>query len=336
MTRIVALEEHFQLPDLIDRIPPAAIAEWGWPNPMPPQMRQDERLGDLGATRLADMDEAGITVQVLSNVGPGADLLERGQAIRFARDMNDRLAAAVRRHPDRLAGFAHLPMIDGDAAADELQRAVEELGFRGAMIHGVSRGRFLDHPDFGSLLERAERIGAPLYLHPGLPPREVYRAYFDGLPGHTGFILSNAGWGWHAETALHVLRLFLAGTFEKHRSLRMIVGHMGEGLPAMMARCEKVFTPATSVYLERSVTETLLEQLWITTSGFFDIPSFMAALLTFGADRILFSVDYPFAPNVVARRFLDTLPVSPADRVKIAHGNADALLQLDAVHGGRA
>lgn len=328
--RIVALEEHFVLPDLVSRIPAAAIADWGWPDPMPPQMRQDERLQDLGETRLADMDEAGITVQVLSNVGPGADLLGRSEAIRFARDMNDRLAAAVACHPHRLAGFAHLPMVDGDAAADELQRAVQELGFRGAMIHGLSGGRFLDHPDFGPLLERAEAIGAPLYLHPGLPPREVYRAYFDGLPDNTSFLLSNAGWGWHAETALHMLRLFLSGTLERHRGLRMIVGHMGEGLPAMLARCDKVFTPATSAYLGRTASETLLQQLWITISGFFDLPSFMAALLTFGPDRILFSVDYPFAPNLVARRFLDTLPVSIADREKIAHGNADALLQLAA------
>ena len=328
MTRIVALEEHFMLPDLVDRIPTEKIVEWGWPVPLPPQMRQDERLGNLDEIRLADMDEAGITLQILSNVGPGADLLERAEAIRFARDMNDRLAAAVERHPDRLAGFAHLPMIDGHAAADELERAVGELGFRGAMIHGLSGDRFLDHPDFERLLDRAETIGAPLYLHPGLPPRSVYRAYYDGLPDETGFLLSNAGWGWHAETALHVLRLYLSGALERHPGLRMIVGHMGEGLPAMLARCDKVFTPATSRYLTRTASETLLQQLWITISGFFDLPSFMAALLSFGADRILFSVDYPFAPNHVARNFLDTLPVSSADRAKIAHGNADALLRL--------
>ncbi len=326
--RIVALEEHFTLPDIVDRIPRQTITEGGWPAVMPPLMRRDAALHDLGEARIADMDAAGITVQVLSSVGPGSELLFGGEAVRFARDSNDRLADAVTRHPHRLGGFAHLPVTEPEAAADELERTVRDLGFRGAMIRGLSQERFLDHPSFEPLLARAEALDVPLYLHPALPPRPVYDAYYEGLPDMTGFLLATAGWGWHAETALHMLRLVVSGTLERHRGLRMIVGHMGEGLPAMMARCDTVFTSTTSGYLSRTVSETLLEQLWITTSGFFDTPSFMAALLTFGADRILFSVDYPYAPNTAGRRFLDGLPVSPADRIKIAHGNADALLGL--------
>jgi hypothetical protein len=332
--RIVALEEHFNLPDLVAGIPAESIAAWGWPAQFPPHMRRDEALADLGAGRLADMDAAGVTVQVLSTVGPGADLLQGQAAVAFARATNDRLAAAVGRRPDRLAGFAHLPLSEPSAAADELERAVTELGFRGAMVHGMAMGRrFLDHPSFEPLLARAEALNAPLYMHPGLPPPAVREAYFQDLPEHVGFQLATAGWGWHAETALHVLRLVLNGVLDRHRGLKLIVGHMGEGLPAMMARVDKVFTPMTSAYLSRTITGALLDQLWITTSGFFDLPSFMAGLLTFGPDRILFSVDYPFAPNAVARPYLEGLPLSPADRAKIAHGNADALLGLTPAAG---
>jgi predicted TIM-barrel fold metal-dependent hydrolase len=326
--RIVALEEHFSVPALAPRISTELTAAAGWPAQLPAHMNHAERLADLGPARIRDLDEAGIALQILSSAGPGADLLAGEPGIQFARDQNDRLARAVREHPKRFGGFAHLPLRSPGAAADELKRCVEELGFCGAMVNGTIQGRFLDAPEFEPILTAAETLAVPLYLHPGLPPESVRRAYFEGLPDQVGFVLSIAGWGWHAETALHVLRLVLAGTLERHRSLKLIIGHMGEGLPAMLARCDKVFTPLTSRYLPRTVSETLLDQLWITTSGFFDLPSFMAALLAFGADRILFSVDYPYAPNLVGRRFLDNLPVSAKDRTKIAHGNADALLRL--------
>ncbi len=287
------------------------------------------QLEDVAEGRLADMDAASITYQVLSTVGPGADLLSGREAVAFARDTNDRMAAVVARHPDRFGGFAHLPMSEPEAAAHELERAVRALGFSGAMVHGLTQGRFLDHPSFEPLLAQAEALNAPLYIHPGLPPRPVYEAYFAGLPTPADFVLSIAGWGWHAETAIHVLRLVMSGVLERRRSLRLVVGHMGEGLPAMLARCDKVLSPLLQRSSGRSLRQTLLEQLWITTSGFFDQPSFMAALLTFGADRILFSVDYPFASNAVAQDFLMRLPVSDADRSRIAHANADRLLGLD-------
>ena len=167
----------------------------------------------------------------------------------------------------------------------------------------------------------------PLYLHPGIPPEAVRRAYYDGLPGQTGFVLSSPGWGWHAETAAHVLRLVLSGTLDRHPGLKLILGHMGEGLEVMLRRVDNVFGPNTG-YLQRSVSQTILDQVWITTSGFFSRAPFLAALESFGVDRILFSVDYPFSPNAAGRRFLDELPVSEPDREKITHGNADRLLGL--------
>ncbi len=328
--RVVALEEHFMLPELVQRIDPAAIARRGFP---PPETRlgfarQAEKLKELGESRLRDMDEGGISLQVLSVSGPGADLLEPGEGQRWAREANDALARAVAAHPDRYAGFAHLPMTAPEAAADELERAVKRLGFHGALINGLTDGRFLDDARFAPILARAEALDVPIYLHPGLPPKPVREAYYDGLPGSLSFMLSMAGWGWHAETAVHVLRLVLSGTLDRYPRLQLIIGHMGEGLPAMLARCDQVFGDETPQLLRRSVSQTILEQVHVTTSGFFSLPPFLALLHTFGVDRILFSVDYPFSPNRTGRAFLDSLPVSPADREKIAHGNADRLLKL--------
>lgn len=328
--RIVALEEHFMLPELVGRIDRGTIEKRGFPPPEVPwgQASKQNELKELGAPRLADMDAAGITVQVLSVSGPGADLVPGDGGIALARDYNDALAKAVGGQPDRFRSFAHLPMMSPEAAADELERAVRQFGFHGALINGLTDGRFLDDPAFEPILARAEALDVPLYLHPGIPPEPVRAAYYHGLPGNLGFILSVAGWGWHVETAVRVLRLALSGALDRHQRLKLIIGHMGEALPFMLARCEQTFGVETPKFLHRSVSQTILDQVWITTSGFFTLAPFMTALLTFGADRILFSVDYPYASNAVARAFLDHLPVSAADREKIAHGNADRLLNL--------
>jgi uncharacterized protein len=286
-------------------------------------------LPEIGEARLASMDEAGISMQILSTSGPGADLVDGADGTLFARDMNDALAAAVARHPDRFAGFAHLPMRDPDAAARELTRAVRELGFHGALINGTTEDRFLDDPRFDPILSAAENLTVPIYLHPHLAPAAVRELYYGNLPSNAGSVLEAAGWGWHSETAIHVLRLVLSGTLDRHPRLKLIIGHMGEGLPVMLARCDQVFA-AYIPHLARPISKTILDQVWITTSGIFTEPPFIAALLTFGIDRILFSVDYPYASNAHGRDFLRSLPLSPADLAKLAHGNADRLLGLGA------
>ena len=327
--RTVAIEEHFTVPALTRRIDAAAISRRGFrkrtlpssgPNPL-------ELLPEIGEQRLQSMDEAGITVQVLSNTGPGPDLVPGPDGIAMSREINDHLAAAIAGHPNRFAGFATLPMLAPDAAATELARTVKELGFRGALINGTTDGRFLDHPSYDHILAAAVELEVPIYIHPHLPPEPVRQAYFSDLPAGASRVLESAGWGWHSETAIHVLRMVVAGTLDRHPRLKLIIGHMGEMLPMMLARADEVFALDID-HLDRPVSRTILDHVWLTTSGIFSEPPFVVALQTFGIDRIMFSVDYPFAPNAKGRAFLEQLTLTPDDRAKLTHRNADALLRL--------
>lgn len=327
--RTVALEEHFSVPHLARRIDPAVVSRRGYrPRTAPPDGPNPlELMTEIGEQRLKSMDEAGITVQVLSITGPGPDLLPGADGIAMAREVNDHLAGAIAKHPDRFAGFAALPMQSPDACVDELKRSVRDLGFHGAMVNGTTEGRFLDHPSYDSLLAAAVDLDVPIYIHPHIPPEPVRQAYFSDLPVGASRVLETAGWGWHSETAVHLLRMVVAGTLDRHPRLKLIVGHMGEMLPMMLDRADQVFRQDIG-HLKRSVARTMLDQVWITTSGIFTEPPFLATLLTWGIDRIMFSVDYPYAPNAAGRRFLDRLSLSPADMAKLTHATADALLKL--------
>jgi predicted TIM-barrel fold metal-dependent hydrolase len=327
--RTVALEEHFSVPSIASRIDKGVLARRGYrprtlpkgaPNPL-------ELLPEIGAKRLKSMDDAGISVQVLSNSGPGPDLVPGQAGVDMARETNDFLAKAIASHPDRFAGFAALPLQSPDAAAVEFTRAVKQLGFVGAMVHGTTEGRFLDHSSFQPVLAAAEQLDVPIYIHPHIPPEPVRQAYFSDLPAGPGRVLETAGWGWHSETAVHLLRMVIAGTLDRHPRVKLIIGHMGEMLPMMLARADKVFA-LDSDHLKRPISRTILDQVWITTSGIFDEPPFLAALLTFGIDRIMFSVDYPYSPDAMGSEFLERIALAPADMAKLAHGNADALLKL--------
>jgi hypothetical protein len=313
--RIVTLEEHVLPRDMNAALGPAGLAA-------PPAIA--ERLDDLTAARLAGMDAAGIDFQVLSFVGHGIQELEPSRALAMAREANDRLAAAVAARPDRFGAFALLPLTDPAAGVAELHRAVSELGFAGAMIHGQTHGRFLDDPAFGPLLSEAQALGVPVYLHPAEPAPAVRQAYFSGLEPRVAQALATGAWGWHAELGMHVLRLAVSGTLERFPELQLIVGHMGENLPFSLARADERLSPLTG--LPRSVAQTLREQLHITTTGYTTYPPLLCALQVFGADRLMFSVDYPFSDNAQATAFLATAPLSPGDREKLAHGNAERLL----------
>lgn len=316
--RTIALEEHFLAAG--DSRPP------GMGGSLPPHV--SEALGDLGAVRLAAMDEAGIDVQVIShNVIGHGDAAWAREWPGFARKANDQLAAAVSAHPDRFAGFATLPMNDPSAASDELKRTVTSHGFKGAMINGMTEGRFLDHPDFRPVLRTAADLDVPVYLHPGLPPEEVRSVYYSGLSDEANTALATAAWGWHQETGLHSLRLIMSGVFDELPSLQVIIGHMGEMIPFMLARSTERLTPAAG-HLKLGVDEYFHRNFHITTSGFFTMPPFLTALHTVSVDRILFSVDYPYSANTRGRDFLNSLSLSPDEIAKISHRNAENLLHL--------
>jgi hypothetical protein len=320
--RTVTLEEHFSTPEVVKA---TAHLQSGSRSGFVEVVRG--KLLDMGEGRIAEMDADGIDVQVLSLVNSGMDKLESATATPLVRDANDQLAAAVRKHPDRLAAFAALALQDPKAAAAEFERCVCKLGFKGALVHGTTNGVFLDQPQFTPLFETAQTLDVPIYLHPTPASQPVQEAYYGGLPGNTGFFLSTAAWGWHAELGMHCLRLIVSGLFDRFPKLKIIIGHMGENLPFSIARADSILARGAN-HLQRRVADYFCKNFYLTTSGYFTVPPLLCALQVVGADHILFSVDYPFSPNAEGRDFLNSLPVSPEDREKIAHGNADRLLRL--------
>jgi uncharacterized protein len=323
--RTIAIEEHF-LADGFREMMRNAPGQGGGSN-VAFFAEQQAKLADLGSLRLKDMDAGGIDLQVISHPTSGVVPIPGDEDIRLAREANDQLAAAVAAHPTRFAGFATLPMAEPRAAADELERAVRSLGFKGALINGTTNGRFLDDPSFVPILERAVALDVPIYIHPAVPPAAVREAYYTGFDPAVNFLLSAAGWGWHSEVGIHALRLILAGVFDRLPGLQIIIGHMGEMIPFMLARINNVLTPVAK-NLQRKVPEYFLQNFYITTSGFFTDPPLLLALQIIGADRIIFSVDYPFSTNEQGRAFLDGASISPADKEKISHLNAERLLKL--------
>jgi predicted TIM-barrel fold metal-dependent hydrolase len=330
--RTITLEEHYATPAFMEgpgrQLKEQAQAAHDHPQVAAGFTQLLDRLCDLDERRIADMDAAGIDVQVLSLTSPGVEQLDATEAVALAHDANNHLAEAVRRHPSRFAGFAALPTTAPDTAADELERMVREHGFKGALINGHIRGRYLDDPFFWPILERAEALQVPLYLHPTPPPQPVIEASYMGnfSPAVTAG-LSTAAWGWHIETAIHVLRLILSGAFDRYPSLQLVIGHLGETLPFMLPRLDLGLPPQVTK-LDRPIGAYLRENLHYTFSGFNYTPTFLDLLLQIGVDRIMFSADYPYSSMVQARVFLEQLPVSPADKERIAHGNAERLLRL--------
>ena len=319
--RVIAVEEHVGTPQLSAALKAAGI------NARESAPALAAKLNDLGAKRLADMDAAGIDMQVLSVAGDGLEKLDRNTGIAVARDINDMLANAVKSHPDRFAAFAVLPLQAPDAAAAELERCVTKAGFKGALISGTINGRFLDNPVFQPVFAAAEQLDVPIYLHPAPPPPAVYQAYFGDLPVPLAESLSTSAWGWHVETGMHTLRLVVSGLFDRFPKLQIVIGHMGENLPFSLVRADGRLT-GLNPKLKQRVAEYFRTNFYITTSAYFTAPPLLCALEVFGADRMLFAVDYPFSSNAEGRKMLDIAPISANDLAKITHKNSERLLKL--------
>jgi predicted TIM-barrel fold metal-dependent hydrolase len=313
---LIALEEHLLPGNLINDV---------WATPMAPESFT-AKLVDVGEQRLRVMDEAGIDVQVLSVVAPGSQQVPAERATDLSRAINDHCAEVVAAQPLRFNALATLPTQDPGAAIAEANRAITQLGFCGVVINGHTQGRFLDAPEFDELLGAIEELDVPIYLHPTYPPPQVAEVYFGGLPDPTGRALATAAWGWHAETGLHILRLAATGVFDRHPKLQFVVGHMGENLPFSLMRADSMLTRANPD--SRSVAQAVREHVHITICGYTTTPPLLCALQVFGADRIMFSTDYPFGDPVQHAKFLAEAPISPADRDKIAYRNAQHLFRL--------
>ncbi len=320
--KLIAVEEHMLTPEV--------KAAWAAaPPPADPTSALDDgeigaRLRDLGEGRIALMDEAGVDVQVLSLTTPGLHNLEPVRSIGVARRTNDLIAEAVARRPDRFQGFAALPTPAPDESARELERAVRELGLKGALLCGRTRDKHLDHLDFAPMLACAAELGAPLFIHPQVAPPAVRAASYSGLGDKVDLALSAFGLGWHYEAGLEFVRLVAAGVFDRHPGLQVILGHWGE---VVLFYLERLAVFDRVAELQRPFADCARLNLYVTASGMFSDTYLKRCVDIVGPDRLLFSTDFPYQhrPGGAARRFLEEAPLDAASKAKFAHDNWERL-----------
>jgi 2,3-dihydroxybenzoate decarboxylase len=318
--RTIGLEEHFVTAELAPygKVASALTTPAKWE-------KISRELLDLNDQRLMEMDAAGLDVQVLSLNSPGIQAeADATRAVARAAAINDLLAATIAAHPDRFAGFAALPLQDPDAAAKELDRAVNQLGLCGALVNAHTQGRYLDDPSMRVVWEHAEGLDVPLYLHPanGVDTPHV-------LSGHPELI--GPMWSWNIETSSHAMRLVFGGVFDDFPEAKLLLGHMGEGLPFALWRIDSRwdFHNKLGIELARgNPSEYLRHNLYVTTSGVCSTPPLLCTLTELGADHVLFGTDYPFEDMATATEFLRTTPIDEGDRAKIGHLNAERLLRI--------
>ena len=286
-----------------------------------------ELFGDLDKRRIEDMDQYGITMQILSCPAK-SQLLPKTEAPAIVKETNDYIAHTVKKHPDRYGAFALLPWSEPEEAAKEAER-VKKMGFQGILLAGrASAGNeFLDDNRFLPILEVCESLELPIYIHPGAPLKAVQEAYYGNLGEEVSARLSLHGWGWHNEAGIQVLRTILAGRFDQYPKLQLIAGHWGEMLPFFLSRIDQSM-PLSVTKLERTVTETFKQNVYITPSGIFDYPQLKFCVEVVGADRIIHSVDCPFISNEGAKPFIENAPLSESEKQMIAYQNAELLFGL--------
>jgi predicted TIM-barrel fold metal-dependent hydrolase len=312
--RRITIEEHYTDPELARML---GDARW--------DREIERRLFDMADLRIAEMDAAGVDLQILSHTEPGVQNFVPGLAVATVRGLNDRLDATVQRFPDRLAAFAALPTSSPDAAADEMQRCVEDLRFVGPMISGLSQGEFLDLPKYWPIFRRAAAMDVPIYIHPGTPHAAVtsvyYADYVERFPG-----ILYAPLGYTVEASVQAVRLVLSGIFDELPDLKIVLGHLGEGLPFLLRRIDRTLRSADGQ--SARFREIFTRNFYVTTSGFFSDAALECSIAELGVDRILFAVDWPWGNNKIGVQWLHDAPITDEVRRKIFSGNAEALYKL--------
>lgn len=314
----IAFEEHFSVP---------VFSEYAkaFTQHLPTDVRKDllMRLNDFDDARLDDMAAGNVQYIILSQSAPGMQAEpDVALAQRHASENNDFLAQRVARRPDRYGGFAHLSMHDPKQAADELERTVRQLGFKGALINGHTCGRYYDDPAFDVFWERAEALDAPIYLHP---------ANFSQVPALLADmpVLQGATFGWSMETGGHALRLLFGGVFDRFPGLKVVLGHMGEFLPFMRWRLDSRFEAYPhGITLKQKPSAYFQSNLFITTSGVCSAPTLLGAIGEMGPENVLFSIDYPYESTALACDFIEQAPLDAATRQLVCNGNARRLFKL--------
>jgi 2,3-dihydroxybenzoate decarboxylase len=321
--KLIALEEAFSYDKLstdstpLPYLPVKTEVIAGW----------RRRLADFTEYRLPEMDKHGIDMQVLSLTAPGVQMQpDTRTAVADARAANDFLAGVISQHPGRFQGLAAVPLQDPRQAAAELRRAVGELGLCGALVNDHTLGHYLDEPQYEPFWETLQDLGAALYIHPSPVPPDEWKV-MEGYPG-----LDHATWGWNHRTGGHALRLVFGGVFDKFPGAKIILGHMGEFLPAQLFRIDiryRDLDPARQKQLKKLPSEYFGPNIVITTSAVFSHQALADAIATIGIDNVMFSIDYPYEETGPAAEFMRTAPLSPADRERVAHANAERILRLN-------
>lgn len=339
--RVIDLEAHFYTEDYVQYLrkrtdyPREELLQDGrvklhlGPNVFAPRsVKLEEDLCEMGDKRIAEMDESGVEIQVLSLAVPGCEQFEASDGLAVARDTNDELAEYLEKYPERYIGLAALAPQDPEAAADELERCITKLGMKGAKLNSHCQQEYLDDPKFRPLFERAEALGAPIYLHPTVPSAQILKPYAD-----YGFPLAGPPFGFQADTSLHTMRLIYSGLFDRYPKLKIVLGHLGEGLPFWFYRIDFYWlkpwvAPEIKPKIERKPSDYIMDNFLFTSSGMHYMPAVLCAYMAVGGGNIAFGADPPFERSGEAMEKLQNLPISSPDLEKFYHGNAERLFGL--------
>ena len=340
--RIIAVEEHFTTLDhvnalrsLIEKVSSAPLSptdesnisfETRWVAPSDHPGDADhimDKLLDVGTKRIGRMDEAGIDMQVLSIMSPGVQVFDATTGTILSRSINDQLAEIINGNPKRYAGLATIAPQNPKAAAAELERAITELGLKGACVHSHTGGEYLDDVKYWDIFAVAERLGAPIYIHPRTPSPDMVRPYLTYPSLATGM------WGFAAEASLHAMRLVCSGLFDQYPNLKIILGHLGEGLPFWIWRLDNRWLKNQfGMKIRKRPADYIRDNFIVTTSGMFYHPSLLCTFFSLGVYKILFAVDYPFESCQDAVKFIESAPICNNDKERICHTNAELFLRL--------